>query len=433
MNGLPWATWKFWKRNRSTPKRRVKLGIDYGVSTSKIVFRDCNPSGEESCELVLYNGCAKIPSRVCATPTALLFGHAAMPAMASDFYESLKTRVAADVTANPAYQLGRTTKLPEGFSAAELAALTMWFLISKGHQAVAAQFKERMEGIELGMTMGVPTEFLNHQELKATFLGIARRAWSFYCNEGLVDSEVSIEQARRVLEKYPLVTGTLPEEEAREWIRNEGEAALWMVLHSPSVTIGPYAKVDIGAGSTHTNLFRIFGKMHTVRRCLAPFGAAAVGVGMDAVDRAIAECQGLKDDFSTLRGSESSLLQANARVREALLSVGDQIYDSYRKAWSEAYRKLGSNPLELIAWRQHKVVILGGGSLVPFLVDTIRMHPDERELLPAVRLEQPDDLATADHRKLTSEELQLASVAYGLSNTEFHVPNPYARDHGTDY
>lgn len=428
MNGLPWATWKFRKRNRSTPKRRVKLGIDYGVSTSKIVFRDCNPSGEESCELVLHNGRAQIPSRVCVTPTALLFGHANMPAMARDSYESLKTRVAADVTANPAYQVGRTAKLPEGFSAADLAALTVWFLISKGHQAVAAQFKEQLEGIELGMTMGVPMEFLNHQELKATFLSIARRAWSFYCNEGLLDSEVSIEQARRVLEKYPQMMCTPPEEEAREWIRNEGEAALWMVLHSPSVAIGPYAQVDIGAGSTHANLFRIFGKMHTVRRCLAPFGTGAVPVGMDGVDLAIAECEGLEGDYLTLRGSESSLLEANERVRDAVRVVCKQIYDSYRKAWSEAYTKLGSNPLELIAWRQHKVVILGGGSLVPFLVDTIRMHPDERELLPTVRLEQPDDLARADRRNLTSEELQLASVAYGLSNTEFYVPNPYARD-----
>ena len=428
MNGLPWAASKFWKRNRSTPKRRVKLGIDYGVSTSKIVFRGCDPSGGESCELVLHNGCAQIQSRVCATPTALLFGHTTIPDKVSDSYESLKTRVAVDVTANPGYQLGRTTKLPEGFRAADLAALTVWFLISKGHQAVAARFKERMEGIELGMTMGVPAEFLNHQELKATFLGIARRAWSFYCNEGLLDSEMSIEQARRVLEKYPLMMSTLPEEEAREWIRNEGEAGLWMVLHSPSVTIGPFAKVDIGAGWTHTNLFRIFGKMNTVRRSLAPFGAAAVAVGMDAVDRAIAEYQGLQNDFSSLRGSESSLLQSNGRVREALLSVGDKIYDSYRKAWSEAYRKLGSNQLELIAWRQHKVVILGGGSLVPFLVDTIRMHPAERELLPVVRLEQPDDLATVDRKNLTSEEVQLASVAYGLSKTEFHVPNPYARD-----
>ena len=201
-----------------------------------------------------------------------------------------------------------------------------------------------------------------------------------------------------------------------------------MILHSPSIAIGPYAKVDIGAGATHTNLFRIFGKLHTVRRCLAPFGRGAVPVGMDRVDLAIAECRGLEGDYLTLRGSESSLLQANERVRDAVRVVCNQIYDSYRKAWNEAYTKLGSNPLELIAWRQHKVVILGGGSLVPFLVDRIGMHPAERELLPAVRLEQPDDLATADRRNLTSEELQLASVAYGLSNTEFHVPNPYARD-----
>ena len=90
--------------------------------------------------------------------------------MACDSCESLKTRVAADVTANQAYQLGRTTKLPEGFSAVDLATLTVWFLISTGHRAVAAQFKEQMEGIELGMTMGVPTEFLNHQELKAASL-----------------------------------------------------------------------------------------------------------------------------------------------------------------------------------------------------------------------------------------------------------------------
>lgn len=149
---------------------------------------------------------------------------------------------------------------------------------------------------------------------------------------------------------------------------------------------------------------------------------------MDAVDRAIAECEGLAGDYLTLRGSESSLLQANEKVRDAVRLVCNQIYDSYREAWNEAYTKLGSNPLELIAWRQHKVVILGGGSLVPFLGDTIRMHPDERELLPTVALEQPDDLVRPDRRNLTSEELKLASVAYGLSNKEFYVPNPYCRD-----
>jgi len=430
MNRLPWASWRLWKRNRPTPRRQVHLGIDYGVSTSKIVFRNCDPSGGASCVLVLNNGSGRIPSRVCATATALLFGHDhdTLPATACDSYESLKMRVAAEVTTNPAYRVDGTTKLPEGFSAADLAALTVWFLISMGHRAVAAQFKEHMEGVELDMKMGVPMDFLNDKELRATFLGIARRAWSFYCHEGLLDSEVPIEQARRLLEKHPLVLSPLPEEEARKWIRCEGEAALWLVLHSPSVGIGPYASVDVGAGTTHTSLFRIFGKLQTIKRSLAPFGAAAVPVGMDKVDRAIAECQALKGDFVMLRGSESAILQANAKIREALFAVSDQIYDSYRKAWEEAYTKLSSNSLELIAWRQHKVVITGGGSLVPFLVDTIRMHPAERAPLPVLALEQPTNFVRADRRNFTSEDLQFAGVAYGLSQTEFFLPNPYCRD-----
>ena len=63
-----------------------------------------------------------------------------------------------------------------------------------------------------------------------------------------------------------------------------------------------------------------------------------------------------------------------------------------------------------------------------FLVDRIRMHPDEWKPLPVLTLEQPTDLVRADRRKITNEELQLAAVAYGLSNREFFLPNPYCRD-----
>jgi hypothetical protein len=423
-----WASLKFWRRHTAAPKRRIRLGVDYGVSTSKVVFRHRDPSGGESAQVVLHDGCLQIPSRVSLTATAILFGRATIPGTAYNSYESLKTRIATEVTASAAYQLVRTTKLAGGFSATELGTLTVWFLISKAHQAVATQFKEQMEGIEFGMTMGVPTEFLNNQDLKATFLGIARQAWLFYCNEGVIDCEVPVEQARRVLDKYPPIMSTLPEEEAREWIRREADASLWMVLHSPSVPAGPYALVDIGAGWTHTSLFRIFGKVHTIKRSLAPFGSGAVPIGMDAVDLAIAEGQGFEGDYTTLRGSESSILQANEKVRDAVRLVCNRIYDSYRLAWNEAFTKLSSNPLELIAWRQHKVVLLGGGSLVSFLGDTIRTHPDDRELLPDKTLEQPHDLVRPDRRNLTSEELKLASVAYGLSKNDFHVPNPYCRN-----
>lgn len=428
MKRLPRAPWKFWDRNQASPKRRVHLGIDYGTSASKIVFRDYGAPRGETAVLIPRNGSVLIPSRVCMSATELLFGDNTKTNGEYEIYESLKMRVAAEVSGNPKYHSGSTT-LPQGFTAADLAALTVWFLISEGQRAAAAQFDGRLEGVEIGMTMGVPLPFFNDGELKASFLGIARRAWSFYCNEGLLDSALSIERALRVLAKHQVVLLPIPDQEGREWIRCEGEASNWLVLHSP-IGIGPFAKVDIGAGTTHTSLFRVFGKLRTPKRSLAPFGAAAVPIGMDAVDRAIAECEGLNTDCLVLRGSEASILQANAKVHGALVPVRKHIYDSYRKAWSEVSAKLSSNALELIAWRQHKVVVIGGGSLLPLLVDTFRTHPDHQEPLSVLTLEQPTDLVRADRRKIPSEELPFVAVAYGLSQLESHLPNPYCRDPG---
>ena len=64
------------------------------------------------------------------------------------------------------------------------------------------------------------------------------------------------------------------------------------------------------------------------------------------------------------------------------------------------------------------------------MVDTVRMHPDRREPLSVITLEQPADLVRADHKKIRSEELPFLSVAYGLSNMESFLPNPYCRDPG---
>jgi hypothetical protein len=445
MKRLPWTSWKFWNRAPASPKRRIHLGVDYGTSVSKIVFRDSGAPGGESAVLVLLNGSFRILSRVCITATELLFGNDAKATANCDIYDSLKMRVAVEVSGDTKYFVGPTTTLPDGFSSADLAALTVWFLISEGHRAVAAQLNSCMEGVEMGMSMGVPMPFFNDRQLRASFLGIARRAWTFYRKEGLVDSVLLIEKARRVLEKHPVAPSAVSDHEVEDWIdhratvavnspidiiRSEDEAAIWWLMRSPSVRAGPYAKIDIGAGTTHANLFRIFGPAQSPKRSLVRYGAAAVSEGMDAVDRAIAECEGGKRDCLVLRGFEPPILQANTKVREALMPVGEQIYDSYRKAWIETCRKMGSNALELSCWRQHKVFVTGGGSLLPLLVDTLRMHPDQREPLSVMMLEQPTDLVRADHKKITSGELPFVTVAYGLANMESFLPNPYVRDIG---
>jgi hypothetical protein len=120
------------------------------------VFRDYSAPGGESAVLVLRNGSFRIASRVCVTATELLFGDDTKAAADCNIYESLKMRVAAEVSGNLKYSQGLTTRLPDGFSAADLAALTVWFLISEGQRAVAAHFNGRMEGVEICTTMGLP-------------------------------------------------------------------------------------------------------------------------------------------------------------------------------------------------------------------------------------------------------------------------------------
>jgi hypothetical protein len=176
MKKWPWALWKFRNRNPAPPKRQVHLGIDYGTSVSKIVFRYNGALRGENAVLVQRNGSIRIPSRVCMTARELLFGEDANAAADCDFYDSLKMRVAVEVSGDKKYFVGLPTTLPDGFSAADLAALTVWFLISEGHRAVAAQLNGRMEGVEMGMSMGVPMEFFNDEQLRASFLSIASRA-----------------------------------------------------------------------------------------------------------------------------------------------------------------------------------------------------------------------------------------------------------------
>jgi hypothetical protein len=66
MKKLAWASWKFWNRVPASPTRRVHLGIDYGTSVSKIVFRNNGAQEGESAVLVLRDGSFRIPSR-CST------------------------------------------------------------------------------------------------------------------------------------------------------------------------------------------------------------------------------------------------------------------------------------------------------------------------------------------------------------------------------
>jgi hypothetical protein len=221
----------------------------------------------------------------------------------------------------------------------------------------------------------------------------------------------------------------IPADQVRDWIRSEGEAAMWWPFQSPAVAAGPYAKIDIGAGTSHSSLYRIFGDVQTPKRGIAFFGASTVSVGMDAVDRVLGKCQGMSNDGLALRGQEESILQGNPKARTAVAAVRNQIYDAYRKAWIQTYRKIQDYPAERTAWQDHRMFTIGGGSLVGELVDPMLVHPSgaNPHIQPAL-LELPPDLIRADGKKIHKDELRFITVAYGLSNIGLSIPEAFTPD-----
>jgi len=410
-------------------KRRFHLGIDYGTSASKIVFRDYGAPGGEAAFVALRDGAFRIPSRVCVTATDLVFGDNILTSEDCDIYESVKMRAATDITGNPEYYLGPANELPNGFNAKDLAVLSVWYLISEGHRAITRYLGSRSEDLTIGMTMGVPMAFFKDERLRSGFLSIARQAWSLYRTEGAIGSTILAEKALDLLRKHSGAAAIpIPQYEVRDWIRSEAESAMWSAFRSPAIPEGPYAKVDIGAGTTHASLFRIYSDSRRAKVGLAFLGAVSVPVGMDAVDRAIAESQHLEGDFLVLRGSEEKILRSDPKAEAAMLPVREEIYEAYRKSWIETYHKIRNSVAELERWRGHKVFVIGGGSFVPALVETVRIHPGRREPLELGALEQPTDLLRADSAKVSKAEMAFVGVAYGLSVIGLSIPEVYEPD-----
>ena len=79
----------------------------------------------------------------------------------------------------------------------------------------------------------------------------------------------------------------IAKDDLRAWIRTDAEAALLWPFHSPAVPEGPYAKIDIGAGTTNASIFRVVADPETgykTRERISFFGACSKPTGMDAID-----------------------------------------------------------------------------------------------------------------------------------------------------
>src|ERR1044071_204527 len=207
-------------------------------------------------------------------------------------------RVAGEVKRNyKQYCYGLLPTLPNEFSARDLAILSVAFLITRGKEAIKEHLKNSSSQVVIAFTLGIPMSFFDDGELRQAYLKIATTAWElskiFSVKDGLrfEDASHHLNLAKQAVGDQRAVAS----DSVKDWIRSEAEAAIWWPFASPSISDGPYAQIDVGAGTTNISIFRIVPRHYDgswQKASVSFFGATSPPVGMDAFDKAIAEWKG---------------------------------------------------------------------------------------------------------------------------------------------
>src|SRR5262249_42414239 len=160
------------------------------------------------------------------------------------------------------------------------------------------------------------------------------------------------------------------------------QAAVWFTYQSPKVGQGPYAKVDVGAGTTNVSIFRLYGELPArTKELLKVFATYSSVSGMDTLDSSIARSRGTPDALA-FRGRENVELD-NAVIANGCSHAIEQIYAAFAEAWRRSLRKFQGLPHEMDRWHDEcRLFVIGGGSLVRAVQERLRKHPaDQNRLL----------------------------------------------------
>jgi hypothetical protein len=193
---------------------------------------------------------------------------------------------------------------------------------------------------------------------------------------------------------------------------------------------GPYAKYDIGAGTTNASVFRITAELQGgvwVKTRMAFFGAHSEPCGMDDICSAI---HGSKEihgaSMFDYRGKEAESL-ADPRVLRACAPAMEGIESTFREAWRQMWVLNRGGIAEIQAWETCSVAFIGGGSVVERLVGELGRHPFQRHILPRLRPDVPVDLVF-DGGAPPRHALPFLLVAYGLSTIGLEIPEATGPD-----
>jgi hypothetical protein len=412
------------------PRRIIQVGVDYGTSWSKLVFRDEQARGKAKSWIVRrgeVNGQPdfRIPSLVALENGRLFFGNEAAARQRrgkSEVWQSLKMRAAfpGEFHASP-------SPLPHGFTAADLATLTVHHLLQEAGAAIAEYAGE--SGIEPVTTMrlGVPLPALADQGQREVFLRIAKEAYSLEKLALISDGTrgLPLDDASAAL---AFVRSHQPEgagDDVYQWLLPELVAGLIWAFFSPAVGPGLYAAVDVGAGSTDAAFFRIVPTYDTKGKAwqkslLSLWGGGSRPVGVDTIDKELARIFRVEDQLA-LRLREGGFLERlNGQDEVQLTQCYKNIFDVYRSAFHSAYRK----DMRQGQWQDYGLFLFGGGSLLQPLRGKLEQAaiPGFGDNLRLLAAGVPDDLAGLQGSDDALFVLVAYGLTYGLSFADFELP-----------
>jgi hypothetical protein len=431
-----------------TAKRVIHLGLDYGTSTSKLIFRDPQAPGGARVLPIWHKNRFRIPSTVLVEGGKVRFGYergALQPRPSQLWLESLKMRVPAELDGSPNI---RGATFPGGFSASDLVTLTLYWLVSIAEVAILNHLKwDRKERGRLGLAhaLGIPTSFYESRHIRQHFADLGFRAAMLRREQGpLVGESLSFAAARALLEQAETLVpkGRGPVED----VHPESQAGLWWAVRSSTISEGRFAEVDVGAGTTNASVFSLYDSEDGRKDRLHVFGAAAAHQGMDDVDQSLARWKGMPDEWSRMRGQEGILLESEEAAKACRQPMA-YIYSGFERAWRRGVDKNEAFLLELSYWLKgdFKLILSGGGSLVRAVRSELARLPGKGIRLEKIVAPHLPPEITDSPGGLPKEWVPFALVAYGLSDPDLALqrlqlpdempdkPEPSTPARGGDY
>lgn len=441
-------------------EKLIQIGIDFGTSGTKIVYRDLQMRVARPIDF--DHGVNGYPSHVLPSTVAIVdgrvfFGTEAESRCATgQVFRSFKVCLACQVGLTDcrrcAHVIGDSE--PGVFRVictgdpviVDAQQLCTWYL---AHAIRLAYAKLRQQWpppwrLKIWINVGAPIDQYQGQLGKEVFSKAAY--WAEKLSDDVRDGmslPLLLEEYGRITASYPI----LPSEAQRKiFVLPETAAGLMSFVSSPAPPFGLYAIIDVGAGTIDISFFRLASLTKSDLRMVF-YDARTAIIGADNIDRAVvAGALSKARSPEKLTPQEATTLLQEARLAKGMsnstpirLAVGkenvclqqddiaqlirpilDEMLDTYRKSNFAAFRKEGF----VERWRSYLLFFLGGGTRIDLLrkdFTTFRPSPHNRQIL-ATPLRTPDDFEAT---KAAKSDFDLLAIAYGLSYPAVDFPIIY--------